>query len=118
MIVIVCVRCTKEREEAVKMSGNEHPRPSRMQRQSIKSLWKKGEMLSSQRSVESEGSLCQRVERCRTDFSSLMSKVCHTGISSEIRTKLRDWAISRLAGKRQLLLSGSIILKRLKDTVL
>ena len=32
-----------------------------------------------------------------------------TGISSQMRTKLRDWAA--LAGKNRLLLSGSIVLK-------
>ena len=33
----------------------------------------------------------------------------HTGISSQIRTKLRDWAVWQ--ARAQLLLSGSIVLK-------
>ena len=38
-----------------------------------------------------------------------------TGFSSEIGTKLRDWAVGQAWG--QLLLSGSIVLKWLKDAV-
>ena len=39
-----------------------------------------------------------------------------TGFSSEIGTKLRDWAAGQAEG--QLLLSGSIVLKSLKDAVI